>query len=198
MTNSSVSRSAVPVLVRLLVFLALGPAVGATVVLPAEFREIVADATLIVRGRVTEVRPVAVRGRGVESVGTVAVDAVLKGEAGAFVSVRVPGGTVGRYRFVMVGAPVLRPDETAVFFLKRGTDAGWRPVGLSAGIARVDVDPSSRRPVVRAPILLGTTASVGPLVRGDRRRGPLAVGDFDALVRLVVEDQRAAATRVTQ
>ena len=72
-----------------------GPSLVATVVVPAEFRAIVTDAALIVRGRVTDVRAVAVPGRGIESIATVAVEAVLKGTAESFVSVRVPGGTVG-------------------------------------------------------------------------------------------------------
>ena len=46
---------------------------------------------LIVRGRVTDVRAIEVPA-GVESVATFAVERVLKGPAGDFVSVRVPGG----------------------------------------------------------------------------------------------------------
>lgn len=167
-----------------------GTAPAATVVVPAEFRQVVADAALIVRGRITDVRAVAVPGRGVDSVGTVAVDAVLKGVADAFVSVRVPGGTLGRYRFVMVGAPVLRAGDTGLFFLVRDAGNRWRPVGLSAGVVRVEPDPSDGRPIVRPPILLGSTASVGRIARGDRRRASLPVMEFEEVVRLVVADQR--------
>ena len=113
----------------------------ATIAVPAEFREIVADAALIVRGRLTDVRAVTTIDRSIESIGTIGVDSVLKGAADRFVSIRVPGGVVGRTRVVMVGAPALPPNEQAVFFLKRGADKFWRPVGLSMGIYRVHIDP---------------------------------------------------------
>ena len=93
-----------------------GASLAATVFVPTEFREIVADAMLIVRGRVTDVRPIAVPATGVESIVTVGVETVLKGAANGFVSLRVPGGDTGRFRHVMLGAPVLRPGERAVFY----------------------------------------------------------------------------------
>jgi hypothetical protein len=162
-----------------------GAALSGTVVIPTEFREVVTDAGLIVRGRITDVRAEVVRGRGIESIGTISVDLVLKGSAERFVSVRVPGGVVGVTRTVMVGAPRLAPDEQAVFFLKRGADNFWRPVGLSMGIYRVQYDRATRRSVVNAPLLMGQTASPGRVVRGDERRRPMAVAEFESLVRLV-------------
>ena len=112
-------------------------ALGANTFLSAEFREIVAESAVVVRGRVTDVRAVRSAAGDVESVVTIAVDAVLKGAAGPFVSMRVPGGVIGRYRTVMTGAPVMRMGEHAVFFLKRGPADTWWPVGLSQGIYRV-------------------------------------------------------------
>jgi hypothetical protein len=162
---------------------------GATVVVPTEFREVVADAGLIVRGVITDVRAVAVRDEGIDTIGTVAVESVLKGAADGFVSVRVPGGTIGRTRFVMVGAPVFTVNERAVFFLKRGADNFWRPVGLTMGISRLQPDAATRQWMVNAPLLAGRTASVGPVVRGDARRKPMSVPDFEALVRLVAAGQ---------
>lgn len=163
--------------------------VSATVFIPTEFRELVSDAGLIVRGRVTDVRAEAVPDRGIESIGTISVDAVLKGTADRFVSVRVPGGVLGATRTVMVGAPRLSMSEQAVFFLKRGADNYWRPVGLSMGIYRVQYNRTSRRTLISAPVLLGHTASPGPIVRGDARRGPIAVSEFESLVRLVTVAQ---------
>ena len=69
-----------------------GVSVSATVFVPTEFREVVAEAGLIVRGRVTDVRSVDVPGRGVDSIATVAVENVIKGNPTQFVAVRVPGG----------------------------------------------------------------------------------------------------------
>lgn len=167
---------------------------GATVVIPTDFREVVAGASLIVRGEVTDVRGIATP-VGIESIATVAVSAVLKGDAGgAFVSVRVPGGTVGRYRRVMVGAPVLRAGESAVFFLVRGSDFAWRPVALTAGVAPVLVDPETRRAVVRAPGVDGGGAAAARAI-GRVVRSVLPVDEFESLVRVVVADQRLAVRR---
>ena len=92
---------------------------SAHTVLPTAFPEVVAQSTMIVRGRVTDVRVAKDPDSGVESIATVAVDHVLKGGSSPFVSVHVPGGLVGRTRVVVSGAPTLRAGDEAVFFLKR-------------------------------------------------------------------------------
>jgi len=170
-----------------------GTSLVATISVPAEFREIVSDAGLIVRGRITDVRGVVVPGAGVDSIATVAIETVLKGSAADFVSVRVPGGDVGRYRHVMVGAPTLRAGERAVFFLWRGGDNTWRPVGLSMGIYRVKSDPQTGQPVVNPPLVVGRTTSVGRVVRGDTRRKLLPIQEFESLVRLVIAGRTGQA-----
>jgi len=101
----------------------------------------------------------------------------------------VPGGTVGRYRVWMIGAPTLRANDAAVFFLKRDAENAWRPVGLSSGIVRVEREPVTGRLVVHPPILAGQTASIGPVVRGDARRKMLPVADFESMVRVVIAGQ---------
>ena len=68
----------------------LSAPLSATVIVPAEFREIVADAAVIIRGRVTNVRAEVVPNQGIETVATIAVEAALKGSPGDFVSIRVP------------------------------------------------------------------------------------------------------------
>jgi len=165
----------------------------ATVTVPKDFRQVVQDATLIVRGRVTDVRAAVVTDKRVDSFATIAVESTLKGEPAQFVSVRVPGGRIGRYRYVMVGAPTLRANERAVFFLVRDSDGAWRPVGLSSGIVAVgDLTPGGRA-VVRPPVVAGRTASVGPVIRGDVRRGPMPIEEFESLVRLIVAGRLAGA-----
>jgi hypothetical protein len=163
-----------------------GASLVATVFVPTEFREVVSDATLIVRGRVTDVRPVVAPGSAVESAVTIGVETVLKGAANGFVSLRVPGGTTGRYRHVMIGAPVFRPGDRAVFFLWRGNDAVWRPVGLSMGVYAVQNDPRTGQPLVHPPVVPGRTASTGRVVRGDVRRKLLAMQEFESLVQLII------------
>jgi len=172
--------------VLIVAVLLMGASLSATVFVPTEFREVVNDAGLIVRGRITDVRAEVVADRGIESIGTISVDAVIKGAADRFVAVRVPGGVVGATRAVMVGAPRLSVNEQAVFFLKRGSDNYWRPIGLSMGIYRLQYDRASRRTLVNAPVLMGPTASAGRVVRGDVRRAPMAVPEFESLVRLVM------------
>ena len=158
----------------------------ASTFLSAEFKEVVSDASTIVRGRVTDVRGVRSAAGDVESVVTIAVDAVLKGAADDFVAMRVPGGTIGRYRTVMTGAPVMRVGEQAVFFLKRGPGNAFWPVGLAQGIYRV-ATAGGGGGMVQAPVLAGvTTNAVGTVVRGDSRRKALPVSDFESLVRLVL------------
>jgi len=105
-------------------------------------------------------------------VATISVGSVLKGAPVDFVSVRVPGGTIGRSRFVMIGAPVITVGADAVWFLKRGSgDALW-PVGLSMGVYRVKADAQSGLPIVDPPNVPGQTVQPGRLVRGDRPASP--------------------------
>lgn len=158
---------------------------SAHIVVPAAFREIVDDAGLIARGVVTDVRAVAVAGAGIDSIATIAIESMVKGEAVSFVSVRLPGGEIGATRFVMVGAPTLRRGDRAVFLLRRGPDNFWRPVGLSMGVYRIGPDAGGR-PVVNPPVVAGKTAAPGVVVRGDRLRKPMAVTEFEALIRTVV------------
>lgn len=169
-----------------------GAPVSATVVIPTEFKEIVSDASLIVRGHITDVRSVVVPNTGIESIGTIAVDATLKGQPEAFVSIHVPGGEIGRDRFFMVGAPRLTVGENAVFFLKRGADNLWRPVGLTMGIFRMQSEAQTGRTVVDPPLMTGQTAAAGPVIRGDVRRRSMPVDEFESLVRLVVVSQALA------
>jgi len=165
---------------------------SATVTVPVEFRAVVTEATLIVRGHVTDVRGVVVHERGIESIVSIAVDAVLKGPSTDFVSMTLPGGVVGRYRSAMVGAPKLQIGAQAEFFLKRDPSNAWRPVGLSTGVFSVQSAPATGLAVVNPPLVSGVTASVGPVVRGDTRRQPMRVDDFESLIRLVMAGQAAA------
>jgi hypothetical protein len=174
----------------------------ASTFLSAEFREVVSEASTIVRGRVTDVRAVRTPAGNVESVVTIAVETSLKGSPETFVAMRLPGGTIGRYRTVMVGAPVMRVGEQAVFFLKRGPGNSLWPVGLGQGIYRMSVPAGgsaaggagagagaggSTVAMVHAPVLAGvTTNAVGAVVRGDARRRSLPVTEFESLVRLLL------------
>lgn len=167
----------------------------ADLTLPADFRVVVNDASLIVRGRVTDVRAVVVPGAGIDSVATFAVETVLKGQASGFVYVRVPGGVAGGKRFIMIGAPTFQVGQRAVLFLRPGAmDTAFRPIGLTMGVYPIKVDPNTRRQLVEPPIVGGrTTNTTGAIVRGDKRRQSLSVSDFEALVRLAVASPPGSA-----
>jgi hypothetical protein len=141
----AMTRTLVAALIALT--LAVTP-IAAHVSVPIEFRKIVVDSSLIIRGRVTDVRAIRLAAGGVESVATFQVASVLKGAADQFVSVRVPGGLIGRYRFVMTGAPRFAVNEQAVLFLKRDGENNWRLVGLSQGVYRVQAEARTGGPIV--------------------------------------------------
>lgn len=172
-------------LLLLLLPLTAAASVAAHVSIPADFREIVNESALIVRGRVNDVRSIRVPSSGIETIATVVAEHVLKGQTGQFVSVRVPGGTVGQIRSVMTGAPELRTGDRAVFFLTRDPLAGFRLTGLSMGLYRLQGDGSRGRVTVRPPIVLMRNSSPGPIVRGDPSRTSISLQEFESLVKLV-------------
>jgi len=97
---------------------------------------------------------------------------------------------------VMTGAPRFAVNEQAVVFLKRDGENNWRLVGLSQGVYRVQAEARTGRAIVETPVVGGrTTAASGPVVRGDLRRKPMAVQEFDSFVRLIVAGQTAGGGR---
>ena len=157
--------------------------VRATVLIPIEFRELVAISNVIVHGRVTDVHGEWTDGRrSVETLVTVSASEYLKGDLGSTFTVHVPGGQLGRYRTVFVGAPEFRAGDEVVLFLRAN-----RIVGLSQGAFRVIPDARSGRPTVVSPIVMSinpdTTEAV---IRGDSRRRPVALDAFRDVVRQVL------------
>jgi len=192
----SAERSIYTVRVRRFLLAAVLVAIGtaplfATIVIPAEFKEIITDATLIVRGHVTDTRPVRAGGSAIDTIATVAIDSLIKGQADGFVSVRLPGGEMGAYRSMTIGAPHLAVGDQAVLLLRRFSDGFWRPVGLSMGVYRVQAEPLTGRAVVPPPVMLNRTASRGAVLRGDARRTLLPVQEFESMIRLVVSAPKA-------
>lgn len=171
----------------LVVFLMALPAVpSATVLVPIEFRELVSISSTIVHGRIVDVRSDWIDGRrSIETFLTIDAVDYLKGSAGATLVVRVPGGQIGRYRTIFVGAPEFQRGDEVVLFLR--SYAGRTViVGLSQGAFRVTGDASGRR-VVASPVLMGTPgAGAETVVRGDATRRPLPVDAFRDLVKRLV------------
>ncbi len=175
-------------LVTLLV--TLSAALHATVIIPIEFRELVTTSSVIVHGRVTDVRAAFVDGRrSVQTFVTVAASDYLKGNLGDHATFMVPGGEIGRYKTVFVGAPEFRTGDEVVLFLN--TARGGVPfiVGLSQGAYRVVAESGSGRRMVSMPILIGKDgAQPVRVVRGDLTRRTLPIEAFGDAVRQILAE----------
>jgi hypothetical protein len=165
----------------------------ATVLLPIEFRELVGTAPVIVHGQVVDVRSEWVDGRrAVETFVTVEAAEYLKGNLGERVTFKVPGGQLGRYRTVLVGAPSFQAGDEVVLFLKSDGPSFPFIVGLSQGVFRIVTDTQSGRRVVRPPAVMGVgSADAVRVVRGDPARKPVPIDVFRDAVHQVVSEGAA-------
>jgi hypothetical protein len=165
----------------------LCPGLEATVLLPAEFRQVVSGSQIIAYGRVVEVTPEWADGRKrIDSLVTFEVGTYLKGNSDQTITFRVPGGQLGAYRSVMIGAPVFAPgDEAVLFFAVRGS----RPhiFGLNQGVFRVRLDSTTGRRMVH-PALLARGDAPELVIRGAAERRPEALESFAARVRAVMAE----------
>jgi hypothetical protein len=166
----------------------------ATVLVPAEFNEIVGGSEIIAYARVVDVRPEWADGRRwIDSVVTADVVSYLKGGSGDTLSFKVPGGRLGRYRSVVVGAPVFARGDEAVLFLKSHDGDLPGVFGLNQGVFRVRVDArTGQRMVVPPPVSAVDPAAVDAerVTRGANNRRPLAFEAFGARVREVISATR--------
>jgi hypothetical protein len=141
----------------------------------------------IIHGRVVDVRSEVTRDRMmVVSYVTLHVDESLKGSIGESVTFRVPGGQVGRYRRIIVGAPRFeRGDEVVVFLSARGPSFPYL-FGLSQGVYRV-ARAADGRAIVTPPAVMARGAGAERVVRGDPARRPLPLASFVREVRAIAE-----------
>jgi hypothetical protein len=118
-------------------------------------------------------------GQSIETIVTLDAETYLKGDWGSSPHFRVPGGQVGRYRRIVVGAPEFAPGQHVIVFL--GARSGSVPylLGLGQGVFRVVRGGDAW--IVTPPAVLGGVP--GPIVRGDPRRRPASLGDFERTVR---------------
>lgn len=156
--------------------------VWATVLLPADLGELVREAPIVARGRIADLRSQWTDDRrSIETLVTLDVQAYLKGELGAAVTFRVPGGRLGRFRSLVVGAPEFAVDQYVVVFLgHRGPSVPY-VLGLSQGVYRLSASEAGW--VVTPPPVVAGEGKPGLVVRGDLGRRPLALGDFERQVR---------------
>jgi hypothetical protein len=159
----------------------------ATTLIPADLGELSRDARAIVRGRVAAVDSQWTEDRGtIETIVTLEVESYLKGALGPALRFRVPGGDLGRFRSIVVGAPAFAVDEHVVVFLgARGPSVPY-VLGLSQGVFRVVRPLDNSGWFVTPPAILPAVpggGTAGPLVRGDRSRRALPLADFEQRVR---------------
>jgi hypothetical protein len=167
---------------------AAGPRARATTFLPADLRTLVSAASTIAHGRVVAVDvQLTERTRAVERRVVVAVADYYKGDLGGEVLLTVPGGTIGAYRTVMVGAPEFRHGEEVVLFLQGDAPDAVRLVGLAQGVVRVRVDTRSGLRTVWPPASAAMTDAAGRVLRGQGARRALPLEAFAAEVRRLAE-----------
>jgi hypothetical protein len=169
---------------------------SATVIVPAEFNDIVGGSAIIAYARIVDVRAQWADGRRwIDSVVTADVLTYLKGESEQqTISFKVPGGRLGRYRSVVVGAPDFVRGEEAVLFLK--THGGELPdvFGLNQGVFRIRIDSVTGQRVVVPPVMKAVQpgADPQPVVRGAVDRKPLSFESFGARVREAMASKAAS------
>jgi len=169
-----------PALVCLLLIALAAPA-RATVVVPADLGELARDAIAIARGRVAAINVQWTDDRGtIETIVTLEVESYLKGSFGSELSFRVPGGELGRFRSIVVGAPEFAVGQRVVVFLgARGPTIPFI-VGFNQGVYRIVAGESGW--MVTPPANVPAAASVR-VVRGDVARRPMPLADFEQRVR---------------
>jgi hypothetical protein len=157
----------------------------ATVLVPADIGELAHDAVAIARGRVVaaDARWTDDR-RTIETLVTLEVETYLKGDLGSTVQFLVPGGRLGRFRSVFVGAPEFAPDDRVVVFLGARGPSIPHLVGFTQGVYRI-VRASGGDVVTPPPVW-----SSANLVRGDASRTTPALADFERRVRTLTGGAR--------
>jgi hypothetical protein len=171
---------------------------NATVLVPAEFSEIVRGSEIIAYAKIVDARPEWADGRRwIDTVVTAEVVSSLKGSPGDTLTFKVPGGRLGRYQSVVVGAPVFARGDEAVLFLRTHGDELPDVFGLNQGVFRVVIDSRTGQRLVVPPPVMKIDASAEPerVVRGAVDRRPMAFDAFGARVAQVMAAKAAPSVR---
>ena len=138
-----------PRLALALILPLLTPDLRATSVVAPTFPELVAEAQVIARVEVTEIRPAWVestQGRVIKTFVTFAVLKSLKGNPGATITVPFLGGELDGQGLRVEGMPRFTVGQTEILFFSELTGARFSPlVGLMHGRYRVLTDAASAR-----------------------------------------------------
>ena len=154
---------------------------SATVLVPTDLGELARDARVIARGEVVAVESQWTEDRRtIETIVTLVPESYLKGQLGQTLQFRVPGGTLGRLRSVVIGAPRFVPGQHVIVFLGAAGPQIPHVIGLNQGVYRVGLSTAGDALVSPPPIMPGVT---GPIVRGAVSRVPAPLADFERDVR---------------
>jgi hypothetical protein len=171
-----------------------GAGLEATVILPASLEELVTGARAIVHGHVVVTEPRWADGhRQIETLVTVRAEEYLKGDLGGEVTFKVPGGQMGPYRRVVVGAPTFREgDEVVVFLNAQGPAVPWIS-GLNQGVFRVAQNAAGVKVVIPGVSL--TADENAPGVTRQPLQERLALRVFNVQVRALARVRVLARVR---
>ena len=165
----------------------------ATVLIPADLAELSRDARAIVRGRVAALDAQWTDDRGsIETIVTLEVESYLKGALGAALRFRVPGGELGRFRSIVVGAPEFALDQHVVVFLGvRGPSVPY-VLGLNQGVFRLVRAADDTGWMVTPAAIVPATAGAPavPIIRGDPSRRAMRLDEFELRVRTLAAAQK--------
>ena len=158
--------------------------VRATVLIPADLGELSRDALAIARGRVAALDAQWTEDHGtIETIVTLEVESYLKGSLGSSLRFRVPGGELGRFRSIVVGAPELAVNQRIVVFLGARGPSVPHVLGLSQGVFHVSRAADNSGWLITSPVMMPAAAGNVKVVRGDPARRPLALDQFEQAVR---------------
>jgi hypothetical protein len=151
----------------------------ATVLIPADLGELAREAGTIARGLIVAVEPRWLDDRrAIETVVTLQTEVYLKGSLGPVVQFRVPGGRMGRFRSITVGAPAFEAGQRVVVFLNGSGPQLPDIVGLSQGVFRLSRGNNAW--TVAPQSFTGVTAPRSGSSPGKR---PMPLAEFEAHVR---------------
>src|SRR5262245_37311626 len=105
---------------------------AASFVVPRD-RDLVGRADAIVVGTAMESHAQFTTAGGIETLTTITVDEIIKGDVAATVTIAEPGGAVGNIAMIIPGSPQFAPGEKVLLFLKRTGAERWSTADLSVG-----------------------------------------------------------------
>lgn len=151
---------------------------AATTAVPASVEELARGADAVVRGRVVALTARrSSDGRRISTYVQVEPLSVWRGQAGARLTVVVPGGEVGGLGQLVVGAPRFAPGEEVVVFVTRAGPVFHEVPALAQG--KFTVAGGQARPDLSGLRLVPRSA----LVAGERAAEPMAVDELERRVR---------------